>query len=114
MCQTAGMLMIGAGRAVMLVAAISAVLASPLYSREESRAPAGSSLNCTTFWRVLSLYGLADPRSIAEANRMLDAVLPRGQEEATDPEDKFTSWKWVHGKSTPRSPSSGGTSKQAP
>jgi len=58
--------------------------------REESLAPAGNGLNRTTFWRVLSLYGVADSESIAEANRMLDAVLPRGQEESIDPEDKFT------------------------
>ena len=80
-------------QSVAILAAASILIAlapAGLYAKKKDRAEPGSGLNRTTFWELLSLYGRGDAKSIAEANRMLDSVLPRTASAPVDPEDKFT------------------------
>ncbi len=81
---------------VAIVAAVVSITLSsgPLYGKKpkdgKAGAEAGSGLNRETFWNLLSLYGKGEPQGIAEANRILDSILPRNESEKVDPEDKFT------------------------
>jgi hypothetical protein len=78
-------------RWTILTAGILITLApASLYAKKKDRAAPGSGLNRATFWELLSLYGRGDSHSVAEANRILDSVLPRTPSAPVDPDDKFT------------------------
>jgi len=77
--------------AILAAAGILFALApASVYAKKKDRAVPGSGLNRTTFWELLTLYRQEDVKSVAEANRMLDSVLPRTASAPVDPEDKFT------------------------
>jgi len=58
-----------------------------LHAADTGDAAAGSKRE--TYFHLLTLYGRGDATSVAEAQRVLDSLLPRSESDTVNPEDKF-------------------------
>lgn len=67
----------------MLSAAGGRPLPAPLEDEESSASKR------ETYFRLLTLYGRDDAESVAEAERILNSLLPRSESDKVNPEDKF-------------------------
>ena len=57
--------------------------------KADAEAEEGNGSKRTDFWNLMTLYGSGEKTSIAEANGILDSLLPRNESAKVDPTDKF-------------------------